>query len=98
MASKNKAQVQIHGLENTLMGAESQDYLRSVAQYVSRRMDELESVLPSRFGEQRLATLAAVNVADELFKAKDETANLRREIAELQAAVRRLQKEKERPE
>ena len=92
MAEKNRAVVRVHGLEYTILGAETPEYMQRVAQYVSRRMEEIEYL--GRMGEQRLATLTAINIADELFKAKDDMAALRREMLELQRALRALEKDK----
>lgn len=75
------------------MGAETPEYMQRVAQYVSRRMEEIEYL--GRMGEQRLATLTAINIADELFKAKDDMAALRREMLELQRCPARSGKGKE---
>jgi cell division protein ZapA len=64
--------VQIMGREYKIKGFADQDYIIKVAQYVDGKMRELSknSTLPSH---DKIAILAALNIADELFQQKQTT-------------------------
>ena len=59
--------VQIFGREYKIKGHADKDYIERMAKYVDSKMKELanNSSLPS---SDRLAILAALNIADELFQ------------------------------
>ncbi|MDR2513640.1 MAG: cell division protein ZapA [Christensenellaceae bacterium] len=80
--ARNRAVVQVRGMDYILVGKESEEYMQRVAAYVNRRMEEIG--YDALMSEQRLVVLTALNLADELFKAKEEIAQLRREAAEAQ--------------
>lgn len=86
---KNKVVVQVHELEYTIVGGESPAYIRRVAAYVDSRMTEIAGM--GNLGEQRLTMLTALNIADELLKAKDDIQQLRTELKDAQATVKNLQ-------
>ena len=64
--------VQIMGREYKIRGFADKDYIVKVAQYVDGKMRELSrsSSLPSH---DKIAILAALNIADELFQEKQAT-------------------------
>ena len=86
---KNKTVVNVRGKEYTLVGTESVEYMQRVAAYVDRRMTEISfsAYLP----DDRLTTLTALNLADELFKSKDEVSAMRRELAQMRKALQEAQ-------
>ena len=67
MDAKNVVQVQIFGHSYTIRGEAEQDYITSVAAYVDRKMREITEKLPVA-SLSKVAILASLNIADELFK------------------------------
>jgi cell division protein ZapA len=67
MDAKNVVQVQIFGHSYTIRGEADQDYITSVAGYVDRKMREITEKLPVA-SLSKVAILASLNIADELFK------------------------------
>ena len=64
----NRVVISICGEEYTFVAEESASYMQKVGAYVSDKMAEvLDS---SKVGRSDAAILTAVNIADELFKAK----------------------------
>ena len=68
----NVRSVQIFGRDYKIKGHADEAYIQEMAQYVDGKMRELSgsSSLPST---ERLAILAALNIADELFQEKNKT-------------------------
>jgi cell division protein ZapA len=64
---KNVVQVQIFGHHYTIRGEADQDYILDVAGYVDRKMREITEKLPVA-SLSKVAILASLNIADELFK------------------------------
>ena len=62
--------VTIFGSEYKIRGADP-DYIQVVAAYVDGKMRELEQRLPAG-SQTKLAILASLNIADELFRERDE--------------------------
>lgn len=77
----NRIQVSIFGEEHTLKGPASPEHLRRLAKYVDNKMQQINNSAP-RLGTSRIAVLAALNIADELFR-------LRRELQALQSQMNR---------
>jgi cell division protein ZapA len=71
MEESNVTTVEIFGREYKIKGFADEKYILKVAKYVDARMKELAkgSSFPSH---DKLAILAALNIADELFKGKEE--------------------------
>ena len=67
MDAKNVVQVQIFGHTYTIRGEADQDYIMEVAAYVDRKMREITDKLPVA-SLSKVAILASLNIADELFK------------------------------
>ena len=72
MDEVNATTVQIMGREYKIKGFADKDYIIKVAEHVNDKMKELSksSSFPSH---DRLAILAALNIADELFQEKQKT-------------------------
>lgn len=82
--------VTISGSEYTLRSGGNPEYVRKLAAYVDRKIAEVESStrdLPAN----RLAILAALNIADELGRARglpeDEVSRLHHRVRELLAQI-----------
>jgi cell division protein ZapA len=86
MDSKNMVQVQIFGHSYTIRGEADQAYILSVAAYVDRKMREVTEKLPVE-ALSKVAILASLNIADELFK---ERVQREQQEAQLQHRAERL--------
>jgi cell division protein ZapA len=64
---KNVVQVQIFGHPYVIRGEADQAYILEVAAFVDRRMREITEKLPVA-SLSKVAILASLNIADELFK------------------------------
>ncbi|HYM81212.1 MAG TPA: cell division protein ZapA [Candidatus Limnocylindria bacterium] len=67
MDAKNVVEVQIFGHTYTIRGEANQDYIMEVAAYVDRKMRDITEKLPVA-SLSKVAILASLNIADELFK------------------------------
>src|SRR3989442_12376698 len=67
MDARNVVQVQICGHTYTIRGEADQEYILRVASYVDRKMREITEKLPVA-SLSKVAILASLNIADELFK------------------------------
>jgi len=71
MDNKNVVQVQIFGHSYTIRGQAEENYIVDVAAYVDRKMREVTEKLPVA-SLSKVAVLASLNIADELFKERRE--------------------------
>jgi len=67
MDSKNVVQVQIFGHTYAIRSEADQQYIMEVAAYVDRKMREITEKLPVA-SLAKVAILASLNIADELYK------------------------------
>jgi len=69
MSETNSTTVEIFGREYRIKGVADEAYIQNVARYVDDKMKEMSrgTSLPS---QDRLAILAALNIADELFQVR----------------------------
>ena len=67
MDAKNPVQVTIFGQSYTVKGEDDRAYVLEVAAYVDRKMREITGRLPVA-PLAKVAILASLNIADELFK------------------------------
>ncbi len=67
----NRVKVKINGEDYYIKGTVSEEYIKQVAQYVDRKMYNLEKNNP-KLSRTHLAVLTAINITDELFKLKQE--------------------------
>jgi len=90
---KNVVQVQILGQQLAIRGEADQDYILGVAGYVDRKMREITEKLPVA-SLSKVAILASLNIADELFKERAsrerDGVSLTDRSARIQAVVDRL--------
>jgi cell division protein ZapA len=71
MDARNVVQVQIFGHNYTIRGEADQEYILGVAAYVDRKMREITEKLPVA-SLSKVAILASLNIADELYKERAE--------------------------
>ena len=90
MDAKNVVQVQIFGHSYTIRGEANQEYILGVAAYVDRKMREITEKLPVA-SLSKVAILASLNIADELFKERarheHQESQLTRQAARLNAVL-----------
>lgn len=75
MADSPIVRVQIFGSEYRISSDADPEHTREVARYIDRKMREVAHSLSLR-SVAKIAVLTAVNLADELFKARAEGQNL----------------------
>jgi len=81
--------VEIHGHRYPIRSTLDQEYVTRLAVYVDAKMRAAADSAPT--GDAlRLAVLAALNVADELFRCRDGTIARRGELAERAGELERL--------
>src|SRR5690554_897639 len=81
MTEKNKINVMIDGRNFTVVGADDENYVKNLAYYVDKRIKNLASK-NDRLSQTMAATLAALNIADELFKTKEKLNELEKKAKE----------------
>lgn len=88
---KIRVTVRIAGKDYTMSGYDKEDYVRRVAMYVDRKLQELS--MATRMPMQDVSVLAAVTIADDMLKAQDEVSRLRRELEETRAQLEKTENE-----
>ena len=88
---ENRVTVNIGGEEYTLVAEEAPSYMQKVGGYVDAKLSELLSA--AKVGRSDAAVLAAVNITDELFKAREATEALRAQIKEYSDEAQRARNE-----
>ena len=79
----SKVKVRIYGQEYTISGERDEETIVEIADYVDGKMREISRFFSSNIPGS-LAVLAAINIADELFEAREETENVNEEKAHLE--------------
>ena len=79
MDAKNPVQVTIFGHSYTVKGEDDKAYVLEVAAYVDRKMREITGRLPVA-PLSKVAILASLNIADELFKERARQQTQSREL------------------
>ncbi len=79
MDTKNVVQVEIFGHSYTIKGEADHDYISGVAGYVDRKMREVIEKMPVA-SLSKVAILASLNIADELFKERAQRDRFLREL------------------
>ena len=83
---KRSVVVHVGGQRYVVRSDAEETYIRSLARYVDERMQEVQ--LGSRpVSPHSLAVLAALNIADELFKERERRAALRQRVIDKSRAV-----------
>ena len=79
MDAKNVVEVQIFGHPYTIRSEADQDHILDVAAYVDHKMREITEKLPVA-SLSKVAILASLNIADELFKERARLQHRDREV------------------
>ncbi len=72
---KQTVKVNIYGAEYSVKAGDDVDYVQSIASYVNNVMLEIDRNMGSK-SPLKVAVLAALNIADELFRKKEEAEKL----------------------
>ena len=66
----NQVQISIFGQEYSVKAPADPEYIQKIAEYVDGKMREVQSGFSSTQSSTRISILAAMNIADELFNAR----------------------------
>ena len=66
----NQVQISIFGQDYSVKAPADPEYIQKIAEYVDGKMREVQSGFTSTQSSTRIAILAAMNIADELFNAR----------------------------
>lgn len=88
---ENRVTVSICGEDYTLVAEEAPSYMEKVGGYVDGKLSEL--LESAKVGRSDAAVLAAVNIADELFKEREATDKLRAQLKEYSDEASRARNE-----
>lgn len=80
---QNKIEVKIYGKMITLVSDESKDYILDIAKYLNEKIDKMNNI----HNAMTKTILLSINVADELFKAREQNKNMEMELANLKAQI-----------
>lgn len=81
MSKKNSVQVLINGKVTTLTGYESEEYLERVASYLNKKQQEIKTAANwRRMTDYMKGTMLALNIADDLYKARERAEGLEDEL------------------
>ena len=78
---KQKITVSVAGRNYTLVSSDSPEFVRRVAAFVDRKLNETAAITNLTSGQA--AVLTCFNLAEELLKAQDENTVLRRQMDQL---------------
>ena len=103
---KNRVKISIDGKSFTLVGEETEEHMRQVAEYIDQKMTEIRQKAVAVTLDSSLAyVLTSINVADDYFKEKAYTAELEGRLLgmttraqELAQKLEEAEKEKEEAE
>ncbi len=76
-----KVTARIMGEEYVIRGRAPQEHIERIARYVDEKMNQIAETYP-KLGTSRVAVLSAINMADELFKIKEQYEQLTRLLEE----------------
>ncbi len=86
MSEYSVLKVKIYGTEYPIKGDSELEYIKQVAEYVDQKMREVNKIAPE-ISTLKVAILAALNIADELFKERINSEKL--ETTDFEDKIRR---------
>ena len=89
---KKRVTIRVAGKDYNMTSSDSEAYVRRVASYVDRKINDLS--LATRLPMTDLAVLTAITIADDAFKAHDELTRLRAELDQARLQLDQLKQEK----
>ena len=88
---KNRVKISIDGKSFTLVGEETEEHMRQVAEYIDQKMLEIRQKAVAVTLDSSLAyVLTSINVADDYFKEKAYTAELEGRLSGMTARAKEL--------
>ena len=84
-----RVDVEIFGKVYTVSGEKDPEYVRMVAEYVDRKMREISQTTET-VSTSRIAILASLNIADELFSLTNESEVLKGRMRQLTGRIRKV--------
>lgn len=88
---KNRVKISIDGKSFTLVGEETEEHMRQVAEYIDQKMMEIRQKAVAVTLDSSLAyVLTSINVADDYFKEKAYTAELEGRLIGMTARAQEL--------
>jgi len=81
MTYKRKVVVKINGQDFTVVGSETEEYIKSIADYVDDNIKDITKK-NSKLSQSMAAVLAAFNIADQFYKNHMELNDLRENVVE----------------
>ena len=78
-SDKNVLKVRIYGAEYSIRGHADANYIKAVAEYVDKKMREVDSNFRVD-SSLKVAILASLNIADELFRERAEKEEIRTQL------------------
>ncbi len=86
MSESQTTTVQIYGREFKLRASEDGEYVQQIARYVDEKMRSI-SEESNMVANEKVAIMAAINIADELFQHRKQSAN---EMSDVEARAEKL--------
>ena len=77
---ENFVKVSIYGQEYTIKAPADATYIKNIAEYVDERMREVQEELSTPQVPAKIAILAAMNIADELFTKNKDFDNMQNDV------------------
>lgn len=90
---KNKISVRLMGRDYALLTDQPPERVQTVAQYVDRKMKELQ--ITARVPETVLPMLTVMTIGDELFGAQQENIRLRKELSALSLRLKKIEEKEQ---
>lgn len=84
----NKVKLSILGKDYLIVGTESDEYIQKVGLYVDKKLKQVEELGDSKLSTLMVAVLGATNIADEFFKERDKSTNLKGRTLVLEKQLR----------
>lgn len=81
MAEKKKVVVKINGQDFTVIGEESEEYIKHIAKFVDERIQDILTK-NKKLNQTMAALLTAFNIADEYYKSHVELVDLKEDVKE----------------
>jgi len=95
MTEKNKIEVNVFGQNYTLRGEAPPEYLNRISLYADEKMREVSKEY-SIVSSTKVAVLASIHLADEIFQLREEVFHLRDEVFQLRDELNKISNDLEK--
>jgi len=79
LRAKRSVSVELLGQKFTLKSDDEEEYLRDLAKFVNRKLNEIKKAT-GRVDTGQIALLAALDIADDLFRERERTKDVKRDV------------------